>query len=287
MFPEIQRVTIYRTVRRALLLTYAAMLCAGLSGLQAQTDGTQRWSFDTRGFVQSSPAVDAEGTVYIGVNMNTIPARGRVFAIRRNGLAKWTQLPNGFPTNDYVDAAPALSPDGTTVYFGSWDGVFYARNAKDGSRKWEVTLGGSAPYIASSAAVGQDGIVYFGMGDLLEPQKSALIALTPGGIELWRRTVGSFVDSSPAIAADGSIYFGSWDHYIYALNRDGTEKWSFLTGAEVLSSPAIGFDGTLYVGSLDRRVYALGADGKLAWSFLTDDKVVAAPAMKMSPPVAP
>lgn len=273
MFPLIQPAMIVRRARRAWVTAGFGLLVWPVAAALAQGERSPRWTYKTEGYIQSSPAVDREGTIYFGANQGKIPAFGFLYAIKRNGAEKFP----AFRTNEDIDSAPAIGPGGE-IYFGCWNGVFYAL-LPNGTKKWEFTVGGSAPYIASSPAIGQDGIIYFGMGDLLEPGKSALIALTPGGIELWRRTVGNAVDSSPALGPDGSIYFGSWDHYIYGLNRDGTVKWRVLTGAEVLSSPAIGVDGTLYIGSSDRRVYAITPEGGVAWTFLTSDSVIAAPAL--------
>ncbi len=255
-------------------LSGLALWGAVVSAACAQADGTPRWAFTTLGIIQSSPAVDREGTIYFGANENKVPARGYLYAIRRNATEKFPAV----VTNEDIDSSPALGPNGE-IYFGTWNGVLYALNP-NGSRKWEFTVPGlSIPYIASSPAIGTDGIIYFGVGDLAEPARSAVIALTPGGIELWRKTVGDAVDSTPAIAPDGSIYFGSWDRRVYGLNRDGSEKWRIQTGGEVLSSPAIGIDGTVYIGSNDGSVYAISADGTKRWSFPTGGSVVASPVL--------
>src|SRR5215469_5467565 len=43
-----------------------------------------------------------------------------------------------FPTSDVVSASPAVV-DGV-VYTGSWDGYFYALNARSGRLKWKFRL---------------------------------------------------------------------------------------------------------------------------------------------------
>lgn len=237
-------------------------LAAASARLQAQADGSLRWAYSTTGFVQSSPAVGPDGTVYVGVRLNTTPSRGLVLAIKRDGSQKWPL----FSTTDWVDSSPAIAPNGT-VYVGCWDGKLYAINP-DGTRKWVFE---TSSYIYSSPAIGGDGTIYFGAGD------SALHAVGADGLERWKFPTGNWVDSSPAVAADGSIYFGSWDTNIYGVRPDGTEKWRVATGAAVLSSPAIGADGTVYIGSEDSRLYAVAADGAVRWKYATGAAIDASP----------
>ena len=64
--------------------------------------------------VASSPAIAADGTVYVGSD------DGTVWAIGLNGDVRWT-----YKTGGTVFSSPAIAPDGT-VYVGSADGRLYA-----------------------------------------------------------------------------------------------------------------------------------------------------------------
>lgn len=252
-------------------LGWAALLMfsAVSASLHAQADGSLRWAFSTGNTgvaqVASSAAVGPDGTIYVGVELNTQPGRGRVFALNPDASVKWQ-----FDAPEWVDSSPAVSADGT-VYFGCWNGKLYARDAATGARKWEFTAG---TYILSSPAIGPDGTVYFGGGD------SALHAVSPSGVAKWSYTTGSlFVESSPAIAADGTIYFGANDRYVYALDSSGTLKWRVATEGQVSSSPAVGVDGTVYIGSLDGRLYAISPTGVVLWTFRTGGQILASPVL--------
>ena len=77
--------------------------------------GNEIWSFKTYHAVQFSPAVGADGTVYVG------SGDGHVYALDpANGNELWS-----FETGNWVESSPALGADGT-VYVGSGDGHVYA-----------------------------------------------------------------------------------------------------------------------------------------------------------------
>lgn len=77
-------------------------------------NGTEIWSFATNAEVFSSPAVAADGTVYVGDGAH------QVYAIDSEGQLVWKHT-----TGDWVDSSPAIAPDGS-VYVGSYDHDIYA-----------------------------------------------------------------------------------------------------------------------------------------------------------------
>ncbi len=224
--------------------------------LGAQTDSL-RWRFQTGGRVDSSPAVAANGAIYVGSNDDYL------YALNPDGSLKWK-----YQTGGSVHSSPAVGSDGT-IYMGSYDDYVYALNP-DGSLKWKYQTGN---WVGSSPAVGSDGIIYVGSED------NYLYALNPDGSLKWKYETGNSVGSSPAVGSDGTIYVGSNDYYLYALNPDGSLKWEYQTGYYMLSSPAVGSDGTIYVGSEDNYIYALNPDGSLKWRYQTGDWVGSSPAV--------
>lgn len=170
------------------------------------------------------------------------------------------------------DSSPAVAEDGT-IYFGSFDGRFWAMNG-DGNPKWVFRAGRE---IRSSPAIGEDQKIYFGSRD------RKIYALKPDGTKAWEVGTGAWVDSSPAITSGGLICVGSWDGNFYALESgNGTLRWSFKTGGPIVSSPAIGRDGTIYFGSHDGMVYAIASDGSKRWAFNTGAAVLSSPALNGS-----
>jgi outer membrane protein assembly factor BamB len=248
----------------------AVLLMCGAGHVFAQIDGTAAWPnpFVLESGVSSvnvaSPLDAANGTVYIGTRGGTV-VPGRLWAISPDGSSR------SFAAGDWIDATPAIGPDGT-IYVGCWDGRLYAlRDTGTALNKlWEYDTGA---FIYSSAAISPDGTIYVGSGD------SNLHAINADGTLRWKYPVPDWVDSSPAVAANGNVIVGSWDGNVYAIDPFGNGKWSFTTGGAVLGSPAIATDGTIYAGSTDNKLYALNGDGTKKWEYPTGADIESSPAI--------
>ncbi|HUO04739.1 MAG TPA: PQQ-binding-like beta-propeller repeat protein [Candidatus Binataceae bacterium] len=218
--------------------------------------GGEKWHFTTGGAVYSSPAIGADGTVYIGSD------DGNLYAINPDGTKKWI-----FATSGSEGSSPAVGTDGT-IYIRTGSDILYAINP-DGTKKWQFATGISTASfpVMSSPAIGTDGTIYVGADD------GKLYAVNPGGTQKWAFTTSFGIHSSPVVGADGTIYVGSDDENLYAINPDGSQKWAFWTGDNVWASPAIGADGTIYVCSVDGNLHAVtdGGEGSVTqrWAFPT------------------
>lgn len=214
--------------------------------LRVGAPGELLWSYDTGSWIDSSPAVADDGTIYIGSTDDYL------YAFNSDGSVKWN-----FLTDVNVRTSPAIGTDGT-IYFGSGNGFYYALNP-NGSLKWSKDLyydiGNSSP------AIGFDGTTYFGVSN------GYLYGFNTNGVPIVSYNTGAGIESSPAIGADGTVYVGSSNRIFYALNPNGTYKWSYQTGSAIYSSPAIGTDGTIYIGSHDSNLYAFTPGGDLLWTF--------------------
>ena len=237
-------------------------------------NGTLKWKFATGFSVESSPAIGADGTIYVGEGSpGGSSGSSNLYAVNPDGTQKWA-----FATGGDVFSSPAIAAD-ETIYVGSYDDNLYAVNA-DGTQKWAFATRGP---VISSPAIGADGTVYVASED------NNVYALTDGGqgtvIVKWAfPTGGQIFDGSPAIAADGTIYVGSQSvdnsGQLYAINPDGSQKWTFTPSfAGVSFAPAIGADGTIYVGSANGTLYAVNPDGSQKWAFPTGLQVFSSPAI--------
>jgi outer membrane protein assembly factor BamB len=240
-----------------------------LTGVQIPT-----WSVPPiLGFIGSPPAIGKDGTVYFGSEGDG----GRLTAVSpKNGEALWS-----VPTEGTVYVAPALSNDGSLLYFGSEFGLMYAVETATGHEKWTNLDAGNSYF--SSPAVGADGTVYAGNDDgflyAFDGQTGEVKWKFDTGVDGVERAP---IFSSPAVGGDGTIYFGCDNGLILAVNPNGTLKSEYqvvdteIPGAEapeVESSPAIGPDGTLYIGADDGYLYAFAGPTVLAGDINQDGKV--------------
>jgi outer membrane protein assembly factor BamB len=250
--------------------------------LAAQTDGKLRWGSQTdvngHGLIDSSPAILFDGTdttIFVGVERETTPLGGALIAFNSSGGIKWsfdTLLDAAAPVDSAVNSSPAISADGSTVYFGSKNGKFYALNIADFTKKWEFNAHAD---VYTSPTLGPDGTVYIVTGDFI------LHALSKdNGSEKWHHAAGYGLDPSPAVAPDGTIYFGTLDGNLVALNPDASEKWTTPAGALVYASPAIASDGTVYFTSYsDGRLLAVSPEGVVKWTFSASGVIAASPSL--------
>ncbi len=104
------------------------------------------------GFAYSSPAIGADGTIYVG-GAASDNANNALYAVNPDGTVKWT-----FQTGNFVASSPAISADGT-IYVGSADDNLYAINP-NGTEKWVFATG--SEILFSSPAIGADGTIYIG-----------------------------------------------------------------------------------------------------------------------------
>jgi outer membrane protein assembly factor BamB len=216
----------------------------------AALEATLKWKFYTGGYIESSPAVGPEGTIYFCSSQDS---RNVLYALSPDGTKEWEFETPGSQTQ----SSPCIGKGGT-IYFGSPDGNFYALNP-DGSQKWKFETG---DIISSSPAIGFDGIIYF------TSQDGNLYALSPDGNLKWKYTLGGRPSPSPSIGPDGTIYLGaSTENKLYAFSPAGTIRWEFISEGKVRYSPAIDAQGTIYVSSKGGYFYALDQSGSIKWQY--------------------
>jgi outer membrane protein assembly factor BamB len=239
------------------------------------------WEFSPPGVdndVDSSPAIDASGNIYIGSD------NGFLYAIDENSNELWN-----FPTVEQVESRPAVSESRQTVYVEAESRFLYAIDITNGLERWrlEDAFGSISDddELESSPTVGADGSVNQGMiyvgskdGNLYAVNHNERMA-DPLGMDFpgpepdseWSFPTGAAVRSTPALDPnDGTIYVGSDSGRLFAINPNGSEKWRFpnlgAIGA-IRTAPIIDSNGTIYFGSDDGRLYAINADGTERWRF--------------------
>ena len=219
-----------------------------------------------------------------------------------------------YRTGGEVFSSPALSPDGSTVYFGStdyniyaldlsgdelWtfetgdqvissptlagdtlyagslDGKLYALDAATGTLRWSAHIGA---IIASPLVV--DEILY--VGAFIPDQANGRIAgdlfalSTADGAVVWDYPVDdNFVVSSPVVA-NGIVYSGVPAGIVALDAATGALVWEAPVGFTQSSPEVIG--DTLYTGAQDGHVFAFdAATGAERWRYDTGSAVISSP----------
>ena len=119
---------------------YAINAATGSGGFS----GTVKWSYETRGLILGSPALDGMGRIYVGT------MEGALYCLRQDdGGFIWR-----FDAEGGLYSSPALDGAGR-VYVGSVDSYLYALDALTGALHWKFRT--SAAIYSSPAAALRDG----------------------------------------------------------------------------------------------------------------------------------
>jgi outer membrane protein assembly factor BamB len=242
-----------------------------------------KWAFRVEG-MPGSPAIGADGTLYLPTGMLNEDSAGYLYAVNPNGTQKWRYRFAGIPAS----TAPAIAEDGTIyVHVNGDDGnqvaveKLYALNP-DGSFKWLCKPNGDHGMFTSSVqsapVIGADGTVYIGSIN------THLCAVDPNDGSLkWSAAPGaSSISSSPAIGPDGTIYCLDASGLLAAYTSSGARNWTLqlasVSGGD--GSPSVDADGTIYVAtSGSGELHAVNPTGTLKWSKAMGFAGVATPAI--------
>jgi len=224
-------------------------------------------------FVQSTPAIDKNGDLYIGFGCSgsaTIP-RGGVLALDATGRQRWQYSYSSDGVNGgSVNAAVTLSPDEATLYVeDATQGNVYAINTSDGSQKWVNNSFSVSP--GDSLALSPDGsLIYLAT---FTTNSAAANPSVPNGSALYalRATDGSILQSqtqvdiytSPAVDAAGQVIVAKSSGHIAAYSPGlGSQLFDYPIqgqGVIIWGGPTIGNDGSIYVTNRSQYLIALRA----------------------------
>jgi outer membrane protein assembly factor BamB len=186
---------------------------ASLGGfLYAQEpDGSAKWIFKAANRTSASPALDADGTIYLGTSgfRGEVDENNGLHAISPSGKEKWF-LPNinGFP------AAPVIASSGT-LCVGSYDNLLYGISRSGGRPAMFKTFEDdvtASPVIASNGylfAGAKSGIFY--ALDVDEGDERS------GRNEYWHYDLSMPITTSSPVVADGYVYVGGCGYESGAL----------------------------------------------------------------------
>ncbi len=170
--------------------------------------GAEIARYKTGGDVKSSPAISADGHIYVGSSDQYLYA----FHLEP-GLISGQRLVKDWAvkTKGEVYSSPSLLGDVLVV--GSLDGTVYAVKTT-GETLWSYEA--NSP-VAGSPAVTNDGVIFFGAKN---GKLYALDLATGERIFSYKATDGylkSNLDASPAVGRDGKVYIGSYGGILYGI----------------------------------------------------------------------
>lgn len=280
-------------------------------------DGTQNWMFDlakggATGNQESSPAVDTDGTIYIGVGQGTNSSNGYLYAINPDGTQKWEYLIGVGARVAYT--SPVIMADGNIAIGNRGSGGSVKVVDRNKNAMWSTSPSGGVGggmaadksgnvYSGSTGnngfAISKDGKVstsYLGSGygangtwPAIDEAGNVYLALNNGsigtlvsysvqGTKNWEfATTGSTSQGGPAIGADGTIYIGSTGGKLYAVTRGGSQKWAYTNSYDITGVPAI--DGEGYIHFTDEGGYytILDASGTMKQQVKLGTKIWSSP----------
>ncbi|HZD55396.1 MAG TPA: PQQ-binding-like beta-propeller repeat protein [Anaerolineales bacterium] len=175
-------------------------------------NGNLLWrSADLGGAMVGTPALDeTTGTLYVGTFDKQMLAIST-----QDGSVPWR-----FATAGWVWSSPAL--DNGRLYFGDLDGNFYAVDAAEGTKVWQLTPDQLDGAIAGTPLV-VDNVIYF------TTESGSLFAVDTTGKKMWSQAIGGKLYTAPAEAGD-LILVTPIDNpdLLVAVSKDGgAKKWSF------------------------------------------------------------
>lgn len=187
---------------------------------------------------------------------------------QNNDFVKWK-----FTAGDKILSHPIV--DGSTIYFGSLDSVFYAVDLKTGLEQWSL----KTSYPIHSKAVINNNVVYFKSGN------NAYAINKNNGKKIWHYksndTTGvgkidfwDYHSGSPAIYKS-LVYFGFANGKLCGLSIDeGKIKHEILRADPApIKSGLLIDNNTLYLGDWNGKVYAFNLnDGTKLWEYKTYKK---------------
>ena len=236
--------------------------------------GSLHWAYAfgmDANFNYVTPAIDAEGNIYIGHTTND----PKLTVLKQDGtLIKQITSPAG------ITAGLSVSKNGE-VYFCADNKTLYGYDVSSETQKLSYSYSG----LNCAIAIGSDGTIYT-VGKT--SAGGAVCATNPNGSEKWKFELPSPVDyGGVVIGEDGTIYATGGSVIadqetggIVALDKDGNLKWHFATAENVTNCvPMVDNRGYIHFVTDDAVYYIVKPDGNAYASLKIGERSNSSPVM--------
>ena len=251
----------------------------GLKLYSYSPDGIQNWTFDLSkdgavGNQESSPMVDTDGTIYVGVGQGSSSSNAYLYAINPDGTEKWKYLVGVGARIAYT--SPVLTSEGYIAIGNRGSGGSLKVVDRSGRQVWAVTPSGG---VGGGLAADNAGNIYAG-----STGSNGFSISRDGKVSSIYLGAGSGANgTSPAIDLSGNIYIVVTANNIGSVmsyNNQGVKNWEFTAaGSMNQGGAAIGADGTIYVGDANGTFYALTRNGSTKWTYTNAYSITCVPAI--------
>jgi outer membrane protein assembly factor BamB len=243
-------------------------------------EGSELWRFETdgsgmvEGSIFATPAVGADGTVYIGGLYDP-----NLYALNRDdGSVKWVcnfehtiQIIDDYGEGQDVNvagwpfASPVVAFDGTVYQGLLFDSEIYAIEPTAGGISWSTSLAGLRLRYGKAP---DDVVMWYDAG---EPPEYVEVEGELRQVRSVTPIRHAYCWSTPALGPDGTIYVSFNDPYLRAVDPNGTVKWMTELGSMGGFTLSVGDDGLIYAASDDHYLYVVDPDGSEIARFEGDD----------------
>jgi outer membrane protein assembly factor BamB len=157
------------------------------------------------------------------------------------------------------NSTPALSPDGRTLYIGSWGGALTALDAATGDHLWTHTF--SAKQSVTQPTVDATGHVFV-LGSPPSPSPALLYGFAADGLLLFTRTLQGQGFVFPSLSPTGALLVADQGGNLYGFDPDGTERFTFHQPDDTFrGSITADASGHLYTHTLQGHLWHLSPEG--------------------------
>ena len=199
------------------------------------------WEYTTSARNNTIPCIDSSGNIHVGSD------NSKMYSLSPQG-----DLNRTFTTGAAIKSSACISPDGTTLYFGSNDSYLYAINKTDYSQKWRYQCENA---LESSPAIDSSGNIIIG------DNNGILYSISSAGIMQWELNLSPSSPITKTITIfNNIIYVGSPNGNVYAVYTTGSVKWTYNINSAVTTSCSVDLNGNIYLGS-SQKYYVISSNG--------------------------